>query len=71
MGPFCTVAEINRTVISIENHTFSTPVYLAPLKGFLKRRFVRMRQLAWNNIAVGARENICQRCVRQNKEGCG
>jgi len=22
----------------------------------LKRRFIRMRQLAWNNIAVGARE---------------
>jgi len=28
-----------------------------------------MRQLAWNNIAVGARENLCQCSIRQNKEG--
>jgi len=31
--------------------------------------FVKMRQLAWNNIAVGARENLCQCSIRQNKEG--
>ena len=33
----------------------------------LKRQFVRLRQLAWNNIAVGAWENLCQCSVRIKK----